>query len=217
MRLISKSFAEGHPIPSEFAFAAIAPAAHITLSGNRNPHLAWDDVPKGTHSFVLICHDPDAPSRADDVNKEGREIPASLPRVKFFHWVLFDIQPAVREIAEGADSKGVTPHGKPGGLAADSFRRGINDYTSWFAGDSEMRGTYYGYDGPAPPWNDSVLHHYMFTIYALDVPYLDVKGELSGPNVVSALTGHVLGKATLTGTYSLNPHVTGIEEQIDHA
>ena len=217
MRLTSKSFAEGDPIPSEFAFAAIDHAAHVTLSGNRNPQLAWDDVPKGAHSFVLICHDPDAPSQAGDVNKEGREIPASLPRVKFFHWVLLDIPLAVREIARGADSIGITPHGKPAARAADGFRRGINDYTSWFAADPNMRGTYYGYDGPAPPWNDSVLHHYVFTIYALDVPHLNVKGELSGTNVISALAGHVLAKATLTGTYSLNPRVAGIEEQIDHA
>ena len=216
MRLISKSFAEGHPIPSEFAFAAVDPATHVSLSGNRNPHLAWDDVPKGTRSFVLICHDPDAPSRADDVNKEGREVRASLPRVKFFHWVLLDIPPAVREIAEGAHSNGITPHGKPGRGAADNLRRGINDYTSWFAGDPDMRGTYYGYDGPAPPWNDSILHHYVFTMYALDVPHLDVKAELSGPNVMSALAGHVLAKATLTGTYSLNPRVTGMEEHVRH-
>ena len=26
-----------------------------------------------------------------DVNKEGRSVPASLPRASFFHWVLVDI------------------------------------------------------------------------------------------------------------------------------
>lgn len=30
-------------------------------------------------SVVIICHDPDVPSKPDDVNKEGRTIPASLP------------------------------------------------------------------------------------------------------------------------------------------
>jgi hypothetical protein len=69
-----------------------------------------------------------------------------------------------------------------------------------------MEGIYYGYDGPAPPWNDAIVHHYVFTLYALDIPYLQVRGELTGANVQAALAGHALAEATLTGTYSLNPH-----------
>lgn len=205
MKLNSKSFQEGGPIPREFAFAAIDPIAHVSLSNNRNPHLAWDDVPKGTKSFVLICHDPDVPSRPDDVNREGREVSASLPRIDFFHWVLMDIPSAVREISAGEHSNSVTLRGKAGPAAAGGFRHGINDYTTWFASNPEMRGEYYGYDGPAPPWNDSLIHHYVFTLYALDVPYLEVQGEPNGVNVLKALAGRVLAKATLTGTYSLNP------------
>jgi phosphatidylethanolamine-binding protein (PEBP) family uncharacterized protein len=53
----------------------IDPVNQIALSSNRNPHLAWSDVPEGTKSFALICHDADVPNRADDVKKEGREIP----------------------------------------------------------------------------------------------------------------------------------------------
>ena len=205
MKLSSKSFREGGRIPSEFAFAAIDPLTHVSLSNNRNPHLAWDDVPMGTKSFVLICDDPDVPSRADDVNSEGREVSASLPRIDFFHWLLMDISPALREIGAGEHSDGVTPRGKVGPTAAGGLRQGINDYTKWFAGDPEMRGEYYGYDGPAPPWNDSLIHHYVFTLYALDVPHLEVQGEPNGVNVLKALAGHVLAKATLTGIYSLNP------------
>jgi hypothetical protein len=29
-----------------------------------------------------------------------------------------------------------------------------------------MAGSYFGYDGPFPPWNDSLVHHYVFTLYA---------------------------------------------------
>ena len=36
------------------------------------------------------------------------------------------------------------------------------------------RGNYFGYDGPCPPWNDAIPHHYVFTLYALDVARLDV-------------------------------------------
>ena len=51
------------------------------------------------------------------------------------------------------------------------------------------------------------MHHYVFTLYALDVPHLEVQGDLSGPQVMNALAGHVLAKPTLTGTYSLNPRL----------
>lgn len=207
MQLSSRSFRNGRTIPGEFAFAVINPVSHISLSTNRNPHLAWRDVPDGTKSFVLICHDSDVPSRTDDLNQEGRELPASLPRVDFFHWLLMDIPATTREIAEGSQSNGVTIRGKAGPAAPDGLRHGINDYTKWFANDKEMQGDYYGYDGPAPPWNDALLHHYVFTVYALDVPRLEVRGRLTGANVRAALAHHILTKASLTGTYSLNPRV----------
>ena len=104
MQLTSKSFSDGAPIPGEFAFAVIDPVNHIALSKNRNPQLAWSGVPEGTKSFALICHDADVPNRADDVNKEGREIPESFPRDIFFHWVLLDIPAAAREIPAGSHS-----------------------------------------------------------------------------------------------------------------
>ena len=207
MQLKSSSFRDGSAIPGEFAFAVIDPKTHVSLSRNRNPHLAWSEVPAGAKSFALICHDPDVPSRGDDVNREGREVPATLPRVDFFHWLLLDIPPATREIAAGSQSDGVVPHGKPGPAAPDGMRHGINDYTGWFAGDASMSGQYFGYDGPCPPWNDSIIHHYTFGIYALDIPQLHVHGELTGANVRAALAGHVLGQAQLTGTYTLNPRL----------
>jgi Raf kinase inhibitor-like YbhB/YbcL family protein len=210
MNLRSNSFADGLEIPGEFAFAVIAPKTHVALSSNRNPHLAWEDVPPGTKSFALICHDKDVPSRGDDVNKEDREVPADLPRVDFFHWILLDIPAATRDIEAGSHSNGVTPRGKPGPrISIDSsgtMRHGINDYTGYFAGDADMAGTYYGYDGPCPPWNDSIPHHYFFTLYALDVSRLDVKGDLTGPNVREALQGRILAEAQIMGTYSLNPN-----------
>ena len=73
------------------SFCIPDPAHHVCLGKNLNPHLAWSDVPTGTKSFVLICHDPDVPSRGDDVNQEDRTVPATLPRVDFFHWVLVDL------------------------------------------------------------------------------------------------------------------------------
>jgi len=205
MKLTSQSFSDHAAIPGEFAFAVIDPVSHIALSSNRNPHLAWSDVPAGTQSFALICHDPDVPSSGEDVNQEGREVPASLPRVDFFHWLLLDIPPAAREIAAGSHSDGVVARGKAGPAAPDGLRHGVNDYTGWFAADEQMKGDYHGYDGPCPPWNDTLLHRYVFTLYALDLPHSAVNAPLTGANVRDALAGHVLAQASLTGTYTLNP------------
>lgn len=207
MKLTTQSFAEGASIPTEFAFCAIDPVTHVTLAANRNPHLAWSEVPDGTQSFVLIAHDPDVPSRGDDVNQEGKTVPATLPRVDFFHWVLIDLPADTREIAAGSHTDGVTPRGKPGPLAPDGgpWRHGLNDYTGWFAGDADMAGDYHGYDGPCPPWNDSIVHRYVFTLYALDVLRLDVPTPITGAQVREALEGHVLASASVSGTYTLNP------------
>jgi hypothetical protein len=70
-----------------------------------------------------------------------------------------------------------------------------------------MAGRYFGYDGPCPPWNDSIVHHYLFTLYALDVEHCPVAGDFTGPEVLAAIAGHVLDQASLTVTYSLNPAV----------
>jgi Raf kinase inhibitor-like YbhB/YbcL family protein len=207
MKLRSDSFQDGQPIPGEYAFCVIDPKSHVTLSGNRNPHLAWDNVPAGTRSFVLICHDVDVPSKPDDLFRDDREIPSTLPRVDFYHWVLVDLPANETSIPAGSYSKEVTPRGKAGPATPVGTRQGINDYTGWFASDHDMNGDYYGYDGPCPPWNDSILHRYVFTVYALDVERAAVDGKFTGPDVLKAIEGHVLAKAAITGTYTLNPRL----------
>jgi hypothetical protein len=207
MKLTSSSFQHNGAIPAEHAFCAPDPKTHVTLSKNLNPALAWSDVPPGTKSFVLICHDYDVPSKPDDVNKEGREIPASLARIDFYHWVLVDLPGSATSIAAGEFSSGVTAKGKPGPGGPRGTRQGINDYTMWFGGDKDMGGDYYGYDGPCPPWNDTIPHHYVFTLYALGVERCPVQGPFKGPDVLAAIKGHVLAQASITGVYSLNPKV----------
>jgi Raf kinase inhibitor-like YbhB/YbcL family protein len=210
MKLWSESFKNGTAIPGEFAFAVPDPKEHVRLAQNRNPHLAWDDIPAGTASLVLLCIDGDAPTVGADVNQEGRTVPADLPRGDFFHWALVDIPPALGSLRAGDFSNGVTPHGKPGPLvthAGVQLRHGLNDYSSWFAGDPEMAGQYFGYDGPCPPWNDERVHHYIFRLYAVDVARLPVEGEFTAPQVLQALHGHILDEAQIIGTYSLAPAV----------
>jgi len=207
MKVTSTSFVDQQFMPDRNTFCKTDAAAHVALAGNANPQLAWSEVPKGVQSYAVICHDPDVPSKPDDVNQEGREVPADLPRVDFFHWVLVDIDPSVSEIAEGAYSNSITPRGKGGPLAAHETRQGVNSFTDWFAGDRDMKGEYYGYDGPCPPWNDAIVHRYIFTVYALDIARVPVEGAFSGADVLKAIQGHVVAQASITGLYSLNPRL----------
>lgn len=78
MQLTSSAFADGGAIV----------ARHTGESDDVSPALAWTDVPEGTKSFALICHDPDAP-----LVKPGT--------YGFVHWVLYGIPGEVRELAEG--------------------------------------------------------------------------------------------------------------------
>lgn len=211
MKIWSDSFKNGERIPARCAFGKSHPQTHVELSDNKNPHLAWSELPAGTKSLVVICHDPDVPSQADDVNQEGKAVPASLPRIDFYHWVLVDLAPGTAAIAEGDFSNGITPRGKQGPQGPHGTRQGLNNYTHWYAGDAEMGGDYFGYDGPCPPWNDSIVHHYHFTLYATDLQRCPAAGAADGkftaPDVLAALEGHVLAKASIVGTYALNPNV----------
>lgn len=201
MQLRSDSFQNGQAIPAEFAFGK--PGDPVALSDNRNPHLAWSDVPRGARSFVLSCIDTDVPSRGDDVNQASRLVPADLPRVEFVHWLVANIPLECTELPAGACSDGIVARGKrvPSGPAGSV--QGINDYTGWFKGDAQMEGEYLGYDGPCPPWNDTLLHHYHFRVYALDVDSLKLADGFTLAELRKAMEGHVVDEVALVGTYAI--------------
>lgn len=204
MRLTS-SFDDNRPLPEIHAFAVADPATHFRLGANRSPGFTWDEPPAGTKSFVLVCHDPDVPSRFDQINRADVVIPESMPRVDFYHWVLVDLPASCRGVDTGEFSDGVVARGKPGPATRHGARHGLNDFTRGFAQDPQMAGDYFGYDGPCPPWNDERVHRYVFTLYAVDLERCPVEGRFTGPDVLQAIEGHVLGKASLTGRYTLNP------------
>jgi len=207
MNLSIAGVTDGQPIPSEFAFCIPDPDTHATFAPNRSPALSWEDVPDGAASFVILCWDRTVPTVGDDVNQEGREVPPDLPRTDFFHWVQVDIAADTRGVAAGAFSDGVTARGKSGPEGPNATRQGLNDYTGWFTGDPDMEGLYFGYDGPCPPWNDSLIHEYIFALYALDLDRCPVDGDFTGTDVREAMAGHVLAEASVMGTYTLNPRL----------
>ena len=209
MHLTSTSLTDGQPIDPQYAFCApaLGSSEHTRNGGNKNPHLAWSGAPEGTKSFAIVVRDPDVPADGSDAGQEGKTIPADAERTDFYHWVAVDIPVGTTEIAEGAACNGVTKNGKAPGRS-DLGIEGTNTYTDFFKG-SDLEGTYGGYDGPCPPWNDERLHHYHFTVYALDTESLglDADGDFTGGDVRKAMEGHVLAQAEIVGTYTTNPNV----------
>lgn len=51
LSVTSEDFTDGSSLPESAGYAA----------GNTSPQLSWSGAPEGTKSFLLICHDPDAP------------------------------------------------------------------------------------------------------------------------------------------------------------
>ena len=194
----------GGAVPDKFAFCVPAEENHVTMGENKSPAISWFGAPEGTASFAIICHDPDVPTDLALINNEEKNIPADVPRFSLYHWVLADIPAALDNLTEGAESEGIQPGGKDAGQT-DHGVRGINGYTDWFAKDEQMKGIYGGYDGPCPPWNDDRIHHYHFSVYALDVESLGLGDNFTGSDLEAAIKDHILAQGEFLGTYSLNP------------
>ncbi len=207
MKITIPSWTHGSAIPSTYAFGQIPTEGRFELGGNVSPPISWENAPQGTKSYALICHDPDVPSSAENVNQEGKTVPADLARVDFFHWVLLNIPADKTELTEGEASAGVTPRGKTSGQRTYGTA-GLNNYTQWFAGDADMEGNYADYDGPCPPWNDSIMHHYHFTVYALDQETISIPEPFDGHQALAAIQPHILDKASYMGTYTMNRDLT---------
>ncbi len=197
----------GAPIPAEYAFCVEDGKGKAGLGANKSPELRWEGAPAGARSFVVLVTDPKVPSKPDDVNKEGRTISKDLPRVDFYHWALADIPATLTHLPAGAESEGVTPHGKSA-AASKAGVRGLNNYTDWFAGDEQMKGDYAGYDGPCPPWNDELMHEYRFEVFALDVPTLGLPAGFKAAALLKAMEGHILARGVSVGLYRLNAAVS---------
>jgi len=110
----STAFADGGSIPVRF-----------TCDGDEtSPPLAWTGGGAAKPAaWALVVDDPDASGDT------------------FVHWVVLDIPPATRSVAEGAVPAGATQVTNSAGSAS--------------------------YAGPCPP---SGTHHYRFTVYALPAP-----------------------------------------------
>jgi Raf kinase inhibitor-like YbhB/YbcL family protein len=97
------------------------PKKHTGDGPDVSPPLAWSNVPPGTKSFALVCHDPDAPL-------------VTPLAYGFTHWVLYNIPSTVTELAEGESryTSGVSSFGKPGyGGPLPPEHHGVHHYYFW--------------------------------------------------------------------------------------
>ena len=121
---------------------------------NASPPLEISDVPAEAQSLALVLHDPDAPLA------EG-----------FTHWVVWNIDPAVKDIPENSS---------PDGAIQGTTSSGRTGYT-----------------GPCPP---SGTHHYEFRLYALDTKF-DLDSSAKKDDLEKAMEGHTVEQTLLTGLY----------------
>ena len=182
-------------------------AAGPRRDGGRDlsPHLRWSGEPEGTRSFAITVVDPDVPADRTRMGVEGLSLGDDESRVRFAHWLIADIPAAVHEIAEGADGDGFVAHGKPPGPTAVVGISGANGYGGLFEGNADLEGTYGGWDGPFPPWNDEHVHHYVTTVFALEVEHVGLEAGFTLEALEAAIDGHVLARAEIVPTYTLNP------------
>ena len=112
---------------------------------------------------------------------------ADRPDGDFCHWSVVDIPPALSSLAAGA-LPAVAEAALDGALGAAPVRQGLNDNGR------------YGYDGPALAPGGA--RHYLFRIYALDVPQLPLPAGFTGADVLNAIYGHIIDEAQLIGAYT---------------
>jgi len=144
MKISSNAFENGEAIPDQYTM----------YGANRIPPIHFEDVPERTRSLAMIVEDPDA------------------PRGTFNHWLLFNMDPRIRDIKEGATPVMAT--------------EGRNDF-----GKVE-------YDGPKPPSGE---HRYFFRAFALDT-VLPLPRGTSRQDLDREIKDHVLESASFMGRYA---------------
>lgn len=78
----SKDLKDGEKMPERHVFNGMG-----YQGDNISPHLAWDQVPAGTKSFVITVYDPDAPTGSG-----------------WWHWLVANIPAYTRTLPQGAGS-----------------------------------------------------------------------------------------------------------------
>jgi Raf kinase inhibitor-like YbhB/YbcL family protein len=99
----------------------------------------------------------------------------------WWHWVIFNISPETTELATDAGNpqKNLAPKGSV---------QSMTDFGKP------------GFGGPCPPPGDKP-HRYIFTLYALDIPKLDLDEKANAALVGFTLNMHAIAKASMISYY----------------
>ncbi len=135
--------------------------AKYTCDGESiNPPLKFEKVPSDAKSLVMLMDDPDVPKNLK-------------PDGVFDHWVIYNIDPSVKEIAENSVPKGA---------------QGLN-------GAGQVK-----YTGPCPPDRE---HRYFFKLFALDTSLdFSDPSKVTKQMVLDKMQGHIIDQAELIGLYN---------------
>lgn len=98
------------------------------------------------------------------------------------HWVAYDIAPSVTSLSEGAGSSPPT-----------SFVGGLN---------GRKLNVYFG---PCAPANEQP-HHYLFSVFATDMPPGQLGRDNSRDDLLAKLKGHVLASGSIAARFSQGMH-----------
>jgi len=143
LKISSPAFENGGKIPKEY-----------TCDGkNVNPPLKIENAPSNAKSLALVFDDIDA------------------PRGTYVHWIVWNIDPGLKEIRENSVPEGVV--------------QGMNDFKKR------------NYGGPCPPGR---AHKYIFKIYALDT-LLNLNPNGTKKDLEKAMEGHIVSRGQLMGSY----------------
>jgi ribose transport system ATP-binding protein len=160
-----------------FSFGApdIAPGSTIPkrfAEDNKvSPRLVWSGVPEGTKSFAISMTDPDLPPEFN------------FPRA-FAHWLVVNIPPRTRELAEGASRNAAMPAGA---------RELNSDFVTF-----KIPGFGRGYGGPWPPDRS---HRYVFTLYALKVERLSIGDDATFEAFAAAVVPATIASQSFVAHY----------------
>jgi Raf kinase inhibitor-like YbhB/YbcL family protein len=155
----TKSASRAQLTSAAFQQGAEIPRKHTCDGSDLSPPLRWANLPAGTKAFAFIVDDPDAPGGT------------------WVHWVIYDLPPDAKELAEGTAKTETLPNGA---------KNGVNDFRK------------VGYGGPCPP--PGPPHRYYFKLYALDA-LTNLKPRATKQQLLDAMKGRVLDQAELMGRY----------------
>ncbi|MEJ8569901.1 YbhB/YbcL family Raf kinase inhibitor-like protein [Microbaculum marinum] len=136
-----------------------------------SPALTWRGVPEGVQSFALAVTDPDLPAEFN------------FPR-SFAHWLVCNIPGHIRSLPEGASNSLAMPRGAVE-LNSDFVTFGIPGFGK-------------GWGGPWPPDRQ---HRYVFTLYAVKVPRVEVAPDGDLAAFAAAVMPVAIDQASFTAVY----------------